>query len=420
MYKIFRFPCYDAPTDKGGAAPVVDDTDSLERDLADIGDEDVVEEKAEKAEPEEGDEKEDNEGDEKEEEEEADEPDPDEEKVEEDKVEASGRPGIKDITKKYPNLFKDFPALRSAFFLTPKFLEVFPDPESAQEASNKALEYDSLENSLVGQGDPSVLLKTLAQNNPKALTKIVENFGATLYSIDKDSYNKLATPIIEDLLYYASQDGTKQGNKNLTLAARHLANYVFANGGDIPDITKREGKKEPHPAEKELEVERATHATEKFHSAVTSIADKIDPEINQVIKAKLTDFSPFEVKMIVKEVRAELDDALKSDKAFQSQLRGLWKRAQDNGYSLDALSRIKSAWLERAKALAPGIRNRLRQEALDAKTDKGSSVQSGKKRSFTNSSGRAPSPGSSVGRMSSDPKKVDWRKTSDMDILNSK
>lgn len=68
-----------------------------------------------------------------------------------------------DIKKKYPNIFKEFPQLRSALFLAPKFQEIFADPETAAEAADKVQEYDQLEESLVTRGDPELLLATLAE-----------------------------------------------------------------------------------------------------------------------------------------------------------------------------------------------------------------------------------------------------------------
>ena len=327
-----------------------------------------------------------------------------------------------DIKKKYPNIFKEFPQLRSALFLAPKYQEIFSDPESAAEAAGKSQEYDVLEESLSGRGDPGPLLNTLAENNPKALKKIAENFGEALRTASPDDYTTLTTPIIEELLFHASRHANKVGDKNLLLASRHLANYVFANGGEIPDISRRSAKPQPSEAERQLQQERAGYAAREENRALVDISKDAHSELGKVITAKLDGLSDFEKKAIIKETRLEVDRTLKADRAFQNSITALWKRAADSNYSDDSKSRIKRAWLDRAKLVAPAIRNRLRQEALDARNpsrgnrgeaDREKPAEGQKKRSF-------PSGGGNRGESRSgfaDPKKIDWNKTSDMDIL---
>jgi hypothetical protein len=331
-------------------------------------------------------------------------------------VEAKGPATLKDIKAKYPNLFKEFPQLKSAFFLTPQFLEIFPDTESAKEAAEKVNEYNALEQTLVARGDPRLLVNTLGENNPKALRKIVENFGEAVRAVSPDDYIALSAPIIEELIYHAAKHGVKTGNKNLELAARHLANFVYANGGDIPDISKRAARSEPSDAEKQLVKEREGYQQKEFTRALGEVGIAASNDLDRILGNKLDGLTSFEKRAIMKDARAEVDRSLGADKAFQNSLRALWARAADGGYSDEAKSRIKRAWLDRARLIAPGIRNRLRQEALGARNpSKGDSEKSGQKRPFmgqgAKTNGKAPG--------FSNPKKIDWAKTSDRDILDS-
>lgn len=340
------------------------------------------------------------------------------------------RPPIKAIKAKYPNLFKDFPQLKPAFFNYPQYTELFADVETAREAASKAAEYDNLEATIVGKGDAKLLLETLSENNPKALKKMVEGFSENVRAVDQDAYIKLSTPIIEELLYHAAVHASKVGNKNLSLAARHLANFVFANGGDIPDISKRTPEPKQSQAEKELEEERATYRQEKFTSALDDVVEMIRPDINGILGNKLDGLTGFERKQIIKEARAEVDKVLGSDKAFQQSIRNLWDRAAKAGYSSESKSRIKSAWLDRAKLVAPSVRNRLKQEAISSrnskrketaqKDDSESKIKfkvTSEKKTFPERGGKIPQ---TSHRRVLDPKKIDWRKTSDRDILDMK
>ena len=434
LWGLNNLPLYLAPEGEGAGGE--GEGDSLERDLADLDDD-------EPPKPKEG------EGDEDEEpepeiEEEGDEEDPDkkaakkkegeedEEEDEEEKakkaaaeVDASGRPTVKALKAAYPDLFKKFPYLRTAFFEYPKLAEVFPDVESAQTAAEKANEYDALESSLVEKGDAGLLVKTLSENNPKALAKVVESFPEAVRAVDVKLYQQIATPIIEELLYYAANHarklGTEQGQpgRNILLAAQHLANFVFVNGGEIPDITKRgkPGNTELSEEEKKLQKDREEFNQQRYNIAMGEVETKITGTLNEIIGRKLDTLTSFERKSVIKDTRREIDQALLADKALQRQLRGLWKRAADDGYSESSKSSIMRAWLDRARAIAPGIRNRLRQEALDARTPgKGDATNTNdRKRQFPGSGGRAPKSSSGV----LDPKKIDWKTTTDEDILNS-
>jgi hypothetical protein len=341
------------------------------------------------------------------------------------------RPPIKAIKEKYPNFFKEFPQLKSAFFQYPQYAELFSDVDSAREAVEKATEFDNLENTLVYNGDSKFLLSTLQENNPKALKKIVSGLASAVREVDQQAYIDLSTPIIEELLYHAAAHGSKIGNKNLQLAARHMANFVFANGGEIPDISKRASKdKGPSEAEIQLNEERAIHAQEKFDIAIDDLVKAINPEINVILNHKLDGLTSFERKQIIKESRIEVDRILQNDKGFQNQIRNLWKRASEQNYSNESKSRIKRAWLDRAKLVASSVRNRLKQEALVAKKAPGARVSKEEseekpkikfkvdtqKRSFPERGGKTPS-GQGQRRVL-DPKKIDWRKTSDRDILD--
>jgi hypothetical protein len=332
----------------------------------------------------------------------------------------SGRLSIKGIKSlkdgKYAELFKDIPELKAAYFQLPKYQEVFPDPELAKEAKGKADEYDAIEQTLVNQANPEFLLNTLNNNAPKALVKLMKAFPSTLQKTEnQEAYRALANPIIEDLLYHASQYGTRTQDKNLYLAARHLANFIWANGGEIPDIAKREIQKAPSEAEQTLEKERREYRQEKFSAAVADIGTDCATSVTSILSNKLGGLTPFERKMLVKEARTELDEALKKDATLQNTLKTLWGKARQDGYSPASKDRIKNAWLSRAKAVAPGIRNRLKNEAIGSRTNGGDSRQEPqKKRSFISKGGLGAR--SNASRVL-DPHKIDWRKTSDEDLL---
>jgi len=399
-----------------------------QQDLADIEEETPPEgeqeEEAEGEEEEETPEGEEGEEGEEEEEEDAEEEGQEEEEGAEGKPrktgeierDADGRVTFKAINTKYPGIFKDVPELKAAFFQLPKYQEIFADPETAADAKSKADEYDVIESTLVNQANPEFLIKTIGENAPKALVKLMKAFPAALQKGEyEEAYRALANPIVEDLLYHAQNYGNRTKDKNLFLAARHIANFLWANGGEVPDITKREKAKEPSEAERQLHTERQQHQQERFSGAIQSIGSECASSVNSILANKLDGLTPFEKRMLVREAKTELDATLNKDKTLQNTLKSLWSKAREDGYSPASKERIKNAWLSRAKAVAPGIRNRLKDEAIGGRRPgtEGDAGQRQRKRTFSSQGGRATRSSSRV----VDPSKIDWKKTSDADIL---
>src|SRR5262245_1014950 len=329
---LILYPLLESEGGSGGGEEQVDE---LSQDLADLGDSDEEgkegddeEEESEEAEEsdeirekgkkgkkklaakdEEDDEEiiEDDEDEEGDEDEGEDEEEDDEESEKELERDVTGRPTVKAIKSKYPEIFKDFPELRRAYFTLPRYEEFFADPQQAAEAVEKSREYDGLESSLVGKGDPTDLIKTLAENNPRALKKLIQNFPGSVRDNFNEAYIELAKPILEELVYMAFKHGEKTGNKNLQLSARHVANFIWSNGGDIPDITKRDVQQQPSEAEKELENERARNARDKFTSAVKEIAPQAEEALRGILSQNLNGLTKFERKSVIKDARAEID-----------------------------------------------------------------------------------------------------------------
>jgi hypothetical protein len=434
MLKNFLFPLLENQSDSGGGEL----SDDLAQDLKDLeseeseeegekvsADEDKEDDKDDDDEPLLGDLDEEEDEDEEEEKEEKrvkKEKEEDEEEEEEEETEPerdeSGRPTIKAIKSKYPDIFKTFPELKRSYFVLPRYEQIFADPDQAQEAAEKAREFDELEGSLVGKADPSSLIQILAENNPRALKKIISNFSDAVRGNFEEGYIELARPILEELVYTAFQHGTKIGDKNLILSARHMANFVWSNGGEIPDISKRT-KTEPSEAERQLEVERNRNAQTHFINAARDIMPKAEEALTGFIMQNLKGLTRFERQAIIKETMQQVNKKLEQDKSLQTSLGHLWTRAKAEDYSDASKERVKNAWLSRAKAVAIPIRNKLREEALGARSDKSSKLSDDRKegkRTFPSHGGREARNRPKV----LDPSKIDWSKTSDMDILNSK
>ncbi len=105
-------------------------------------------------------------------------------------------------------------------------------------------------------------------------------------------------------------------------------------------------------------------------------------------------------------------------------MTSLWKRAEAEGFNRESLSRIVSAYLERARPIIPTVRNKYKSIALkgkaDVKEDNEGNPRKELKIPSSGKSGRAPHNEGKVNLRAVDTKKIDWNKTSDNDIFDGR
>jgi len=345
-----------------------------------------------------------------------------EEKPEEKEEPRVGRPSIGQVKKEFPGIFKKFPELKSSLFRDEEFSKSFATPEEAAEAVVKAENYDQLEQSLV-QGTPELLMKELHENNPRAFEKVAKNWLPQLRAIDERAYVSATEPVLEELVCLAFRHGEKIGDKNLAMSARHIANFIFANGGDIPDIGAKQ-EKGPSPAEVQLQQEREQWAETRRKEADQEIYGHVIKTLDQTIRQGLDPSESMTERMrasIVTDVINEMNRVLAKDAVHNKRMSALWKRAAQDSYSRQSKESIAHTYLSGVRPLIREIRNRIRAEYLGSPRKKGAQEQQQqpvKKRPFEGSSRRVD--GRRERATVLDPKQIDYSRTSDADILNDK
>jgi hypothetical protein len=348
-----------------------------------------------------------------------------EEKEEEPVARIEGRPTISQIKKMYPDIFKKIPYLREMYFSDEKFRQHIADPEQAEEFAEKASNFDRLESSVMS-GDPSVLLTEINESSPAVLKKMAGNFLPTIRKIDPNLYTEVTIPIIEELLYHAARYAEARGEngKNLLRSAEWISDFVFQNGGQIPDLKTRDTEK--HPAEIELEKERQRYAESTRSEATKEINSKIDRSLDAMAREGLGDeLNNFAKSAVIDRTLSEFINSIKNDRAFQMRLGTLWKAARAASFSEVSKEQIASAYIQRARQVLRGIRAKYVQEALgnrrrlktgQEKQETTEEEKAPRKRSFE-SHGRSGKSGSRRETVL-DSSKIDYSRTSDEDILS--
>lgn len=341
----------------------------------------------------------------------------DSEEEEEDESVARSKPALKTITAKYPNIFKEFPALKDAYFRADAYAEVFPSVEDARDAAEKADILDTFEEALVKRGSAVELLNSIKESDPRALGKFVDNLLPELYKFDSNLFLRATEPVTRQLLWSASQHGKKSGDKNLVASAQHISNYLF---GDAEVIApKTAGRKEEDPERIELERDKANFEATKRNEFLGELNSRAGKQLVKIIsdgldpKSVLSDFMK---TTITEKVMDEIGARLEKDTHHMARMRTLHSRAAKAGFPKAMTDQITATYLSAAKLLIPVVRNEIKAKAL-GRSPNGNGNKSGNRQIPVSGGNRS---GSSNLTKNLSPKQVDWAKTSDLDFLNDK
>ena len=323
-----------------------------------------------------------------------------------------GRPSFKDIKAKYPNLFKDFPDLREMFFREQGYSELFPTVEDAKEAYENSENYGFLRE-LVEGGTPENTEEFLgAVKDIDKLQSFAYSFLPALQKVDQESYFKITLPIVDNVLKHAFLEGRKVGNKNLELAAQHLSQFIFgdasyASGGKSAEQPKARVS-ENDDGRKEFEKEKREFFNQRTQEFGADVISTCESQLRSHISSQLKNVeSEFLRDSMVERVVNKINNAIESDRMFQSRLKSLSAQAVKAGLSRDHKERIVQFVISRARSLTPGI---IQEVQRVAKVGRSPKVEEEGKVEVTK-------PGVVGGKRVPSAKEVDWNQTSDDEFL---
>jgi hypothetical protein len=212
--------------------------------------------------------------------------------------------------------------------------------------------------------------------------------------------------------------GVKDGDQNIQNAARHLAEFFFG------DLLVAEGKrtfvKQPDPARAAEAKASEKYDNERYLTFRGGVAGSIQNEMSRLINegGKLEGLSPFLQSVIADKIIEQIGSTLQSDSNHIKYMDSLWDRAKKSGRTDEDKNRLVSAYLARAKSLIPQLRSKFLAEVNGkgpvASADKLKKVAAAANRTAESGNGRP----SGVKSPDYNPKKIDYSKTSDLDILN--
>lgn len=289
-----------------------------------------------------------------------------EEVIDDEKLELVTPVSRKEILKKYPTLFKDFPHLEKAYYRNYQFTELFPTLDEAKLSLEKAETLDKFDQDLLS-GNTENILAAAKKSDPKAFNKIVDNYMSTLATIDKDAYFHVLGNSIKQTIISMVREGRKSDDESLQNAAAILNKFVFGTTEFEPpkNLSVKEDKDDSK--EKELESKQNEFAKQRFETANNDLNRVVENSLKATIDANLdpkNSMTGFVKKAASREVLEKLENVLSSDRQFQILVDKLWDNAAKNNYSKDSTDKIRNAFFAKAKTVLPALIKGARIEAL--------------------------------------------------------
>jgi hypothetical protein len=315
-------------------------------------------------------------------------------------------------------------------FREQEYTTLFPTIDDAREAQESAQDFDRF-SGLVNSGraeDFTEFLNGVKQVSAENLTNFASNFLPGLYKTDKDTYFAVTTPIAESLLRNAYKAGVNSGDEDLQNAALHIARYAL---GDVGFATGEKTSVVQRPAEEakkdsKYEQEKNEFYTARYNDSKQYVSTTAYTRLSNEIKKGLDPngtLNDFTTQLIVKEILNEVGSTLEADRTHMDTINSMWRHAHKAGFAGNWKDRILATYMSRARAIMPAIRARVRNQALNDQRDRNGQ----RERVATKSLDRREVQGSQntgnmgkAGGRAPSASEVDWRKTSDMDILNDR
>lgn len=329
---------------------------------------------------------------------------PEESESEDDKL--ITRPSWKEITEKYPEIAKnkDF---REMYHREREYSDLFPTVADARTAAEKVSVFDSFDDK-ISEGDAKFLFESL---NPEVLSRFAKNVLPALYNVSEESFRDAVNPFLITVLHNVKSVAERNGDKNLRLSLQHISRAIFGKI-DLPDLPSGKVDPDVKRLEDQIKTERDARLNADHRSFMDSADKSIKRQLNEVLLQGLDpkgEMSDFTKNAIIKETIEEMHQVLDSDKAFKSKLQNLIRAARNANYSSEYKPRVISAYLGRAKQVALGLR---------AKHKAAANGRRGTVRDKNRIESTSKNPTPQNGRDKSG--KVDYRKMSDLDIINSR
>jgi hypothetical protein len=234
----------------------------------------------------------------------------------------------KEILKKYPELFKDFPYLEKAYYREQQFTELLPTIDDAKSAVAKAQALDNFETDL-GKGSTETVLKAVKEKNPQGFNKIVDDYLPTLARVDEKAYFHVLGNLTKQTIMAMVGEARRSNNEALQSAAAILNQYVFGTTDFKPPTALSTDNPEDTQNKKVDEREQA-FVRRQFEGAHTDLNTRVNNTLRNTIDAHIDprgSMNEYVKKNASKDALETLEGLISKDTRFKALTDKLWEKA---------------------------------------------------------------------------------------------
>lgn len=270
----------------------------------------------------------------------------------------------KDILKKYPTLFKDFPYLEKAYYREQQFTEILPTIEDAKEAAESHKVLQRYSEDMIEKGNVSNVLKMIKDNNTETYAEVVDNYLEHLNKVDPSAFLHVQSTFIKNIIVGMVEEAKASKDDDLRTAALLLNRWAFGSSQFVPPakMSKNESKGDNSIDQREKEF-----AQRQFDSAVSDINTRVNNAIKGAIDNNIDPTSimtDYIKRNASKDALDKITRLIEKDTRFQAIVDKLWDKAAKDGLSTESVNEIRKAFLSKAKSLLAPVCKSARNEAL--------------------------------------------------------
>lgn len=290
------------------------------------------------------------------------------EDIDEEKLELTTPVRRREILKKYPNLFKDFPYLEKAYFREQQFTEILSTIDDAKAAAESHKVLQRYTEDMVENGNVNNVLKMIKESNPETFHKVVDNYMDFLEQVDPTAYLHVQGNIVKNIILGMVDEAKSSGDNDLKTAALLLNKWAFGTA-KFTHPTKM--SKDVVPEDKTKENSIAEREKAFIQRQIDTAMGEVNTRVNNVIKSAIENnidprgtMTEYVKRNATRDALEKITGLIERDRRFQAIKDKLWEKAAKANFSKESQDEIRRAFLSKAKALLAPVCKSARNEAL--------------------------------------------------------
>lgn len=286
--------------------------------------------------------------------------------IDEEKLELTTPVRRREILKKYPNLFKDFPYLEKAYYREQQFTEILSTIDDAKQAAESHRVLQRYSEDMVEKGNVNNVLKMIKDTNPDTYANVVDNYLGYLEQVDPAAHLHVQSNLVKQIIIGMVNEAKASQDDDLRTAALLLNRWAFGSSKFTPPT--KMGKAQ---AETEQETRVSQREQELNKRQIDTAVGEVNTRVNNAIKAAIDQhidpngsMTDYVKRNASRDALDKISNLIEKDRRFQQIVEKLWEKSAKNDFSKESQDEIRRAFLSKAKSLLAPVLKSARNEAL--------------------------------------------------------